>query len=367
MNTSWDSFVPPPALWDECLRILRPGGHLAAFAGSRTYDLMGISIRLAGFEIRDGLNWIFGSGMAHGQKVAAGIEKLAGPEEAVRWDGWNTALKPAHEPIVLARRPLSETSVARNTLAHGTGAINAGAVRTAHRSAADLDESSVKNRHGDFGTAHGLNHVYGNYATLGTRSNYDGSQGRFPTNVLLTHSATCQHLGQKEVPSDSHHPAARGPGGIGSTGHRGQSGLVERQASTETVDDYLCAPDCPIPALDDQSGRAKAVGGASRFFPTSEHDPLEDAVGFQYSAKAPPKERPVITTDTGEDIRHVSVKPLRIMDWLIRLLTPAGGTVLDPFAGSGTTLEAARAAGFSSIGIEREDDYIRLIEARLSR
>lgn len=90
MNTSWDSFVPPPALWDECLRILRPGGHLAAFAGSRTYDLMGISIRLAGFEIRDGLNWIFGSGMAHGQKVAAGIEKLAGPEEAVRWDGWNT-------------------------------------------------------------------------------------------------------------------------------------------------------------------------------------------------------------------------------------------------------------------------------------
>src|SRR5699024_916200 len=142
MGHDWDAFVPPPALWDECLRVLKPGGHLAAFAGARTYDLMGLSVRLAGFEIRDGLSWIYGSGMPHGQNMG----KSVGEE----WQGWNTSLKPAQEPIVLARKPLAETTVARNVITHGTGAINIDACRVEHRSDADMAESMGENRHADY-------------------------------------------------------------------------------------------------------------------------------------------------------------------------------------------------------------------------
>src|SRR5690625_5566811 len=183
MGKSWDAFVPPPAVWDECMRVLKPGGHMVVFAGSRTQDLMGLSIRLAGFEIRDSMAWLYGSGFPKSHDVSKAVDKLAGAErevigfrpkannsvtsrqhhgttedgrtvdgrdaekaaayqarggftltapatpEAQQWDGWGTALKPAFEPIVLARKPLAEKTVARNVLAHGTGAINVDACR----------------------------------------------------------------------------------------------------------------------------------------------------------------------------------------------------------------------------------------------
>lgn len=383
MGADWDAFVPPPALWDECLRVLKPGGHLAAFAGARTYDLMGLSIRLAGFEIRDGLSWIYGSGMPHGQNVA----KAVGED----WQGWNTSLKPAQEPIVLARKPLAETSVARNVIAHNTGAINVDACRIEHRSQADMAESVGKNRHADYGTAPGRNRVYGDYSTVESK-NYDGSQGRYPSNVILTHTSECQLVGQKSVKSDSHHPATRPSGGIGSTGHGGQSGLVERSPGTETVENWDCGAGCPVAEVDSQSGVSRSsggngvgygrsggiygaggeqgvaqnagglgdIGGASRFFLTTE-------ASFVYSAKAGAKERPVVARDDGETVRHVSVKPLKVMRWLVRLLTPPGGTILDPFAGSGATVEAAMLEGFESIGIEKEADYVDLIQVRIDR
>jgi site-specific DNA-methyltransferase (adenine-specific) len=156
MGKSWDSFVPPPAIWDECLRVLKPGGHLLAFAGTRTYDLMGISIRMAGFEIRDSIGWVYGSGFPKSLDVSKAINKAAGVEyeakpasgvgfmnssddgynttlnqlsqvgestpEAKQWQGWGTALKPALEPIVVARKPLIGT-VAENVLTHGTGGL----------------------------------------------------------------------------------------------------------------------------------------------------------------------------------------------------------------------------------------------------
>ena len=383
MGHDWDAFVPPPALWDECLRVLKPGGHLAAFAGARTYDLMGLSVRLAGFEIRDGLSWIYGSGMPHGQNMG----KSVGEE----WQGWNTSLKPAQEPIVLARKPLAETTVARNVITHGTGAINIDACRVEHRSDADMAESMGENRHADYGTKPGRNRVYGDFEMVESK-NYDGSQGRYPSNVLLSHGPDCQMVGAKSVKSDSHHPATRPAGGIGSTGHSGQTGLDEYSPGQETVEDWQCQPGCPVAEVDGQSGVTKSsggngvgygrsggiygaggeqgvaqnagglgdIGGASRFFPVSQ-------VPFAYSAKAGAKERPVITRDDGTEIRHVSVKPLAVMRWLVRLLTPPGGTILDPFAGSGTTVEAAMLEDFGVIGIEREADYIELIETRINR
>src|SRR5699024_8079036 len=169
MGKDWESFVPPPAVWEECMRVLKPGGHMAVFAGARTQDLMGLSIRLAGFEIRDTLGWIYGSGFPKSMDISKAIDKAAGAErevigskvtgnakqrtsatgefvdgnhggqqvvdvtapatpEAKRWDGWGTALKPAIEPIILARKPLDGT-VANNVLAHGVGGLNIDACR----------------------------------------------------------------------------------------------------------------------------------------------------------------------------------------------------------------------------------------------
>lgn len=315
MGAAWDDFVPPPAVWDECLRVLKPGGHLAAFSGGRTQDLMGLSIRLAGFDIRDSLAWMYGSGMPRGQEIGRAYRKAGDQEAAATWDGWNTSLKPAHEPIILARKPLAEKSALANLTVHGTGAMNTGACRIAHRNAADYAESVSKNQHGKYGTAQGGNSIYGDYTMLGTRDDYDGSKGRFPANVILSHTTDCTE------------PAAVGA-------------------------DWMCAPGCQIAVLDGQSGLDRSVGGASRFF---------------YCAKAGPKERPTYITADGKKILHTTVKPLAVMQWLVRLLTPAGGTVLDPFAGSGTTIEAAVLEGVDVIGIERETGYLPLIQQRIDR
>lgn len=268
MGKSWDAFVPPPAVWDECLRVLKPGGHMVVFAGSRTQDLMGLSIRLAGFEIRDSVAWLYGSGFPKSHDVG----KSTGDE---RYAGHGTALKPAFEPIVLARKPLAEKTVAKNVLAHGTGAIN-------------IDACRIKGEpieiHARTGNMTGANSMAG-VSTGSTGTGEFRTDGRWPANVLL-----------------DQHAAAW---------------------------------------VDEQSE------GASRFF---------------YTAKAPKSERPNV-----DGVQHETVKPLAIMRWLIRLVTPPGGTVLDPFAGSGTTIEAALIEGFESVGIELEADYLPLIQHRIDR
>lgn len=436
MGKDWDSFVPPPAVWDECLRALKPGGHLVAFAGSRTHDLMGLSIRMAGFEIRDGLAWLYGSGFPKSMDVSKAIDKLDAAEErrsraleftawirecgltagqidkatgtnmgshfttaatqpavatadlfdklrpllpevperieelvaqrtvesqnfkarevvgtriahdarksrlgftgptyggtgatreielttahtpeAQQWAGWGTAPKPAFEPVTLARKPL-EGTVAANVLKWGTGALNIDGCRIAHRNEADLAESAGKNRHADFDTKAGGNKVYGDYSMV-ERTNYDGTKGRWPANVILDESQAAALDEQSGVSKSS----------IGKP--RGAS-HGDGWGMTQTGAEY-----------DD-------AGGASRFF---------------YCAKAGNKERPVAPDGT----RHPTVKPLALMRWLVRLVTPPGGTVLDPFAGSGSTLEAAVLEGFDVVGVERESRYIPLIEQRLER
>lgn len=323
MGRRWDRFVPPPAVWDECMRVLRPGGHLAVFAGSRTVDLMGLSIRLAGFEMRDGIAaWLYGSGFPKSRNVGK-----AAAEAGRRWDGWGTALKPAHEPILIARKPLSGT-VAANVLEHGTGAINVNACRVG----AVTDDPRGMHR-----SQRGTSQAWEGGAFSGERTN--GSDGgRWPTNVTLAHHPGC---GPDESP---------GP----------------------------CVPGCQVAALDEQSG-------ASRFFPT-----------FRYQAKAPRQERVrawgascvcdarPLDPETGalppqwragtecsrcgrpaEFRGHKTVKPLALLEWLVRLLCRPGGTVLDPFAGSGTTGEAAGLVGCSAILFENDDHSALLIEQRL--
>ncbi|WP_312800935.1 DNA-methyltransferase [Corynebacterium variabile] len=363
MGADWDSFVPPPAVWAECLRVLKPGGHMAVFAGARTQDLMGLAIRLAGFEIRDTLGWIQGAGFPKSMDVSKAIDKAAGAEREVvgtrkkldsygqqagnnvygggpnhdglqaitipasdaarQWSGWGTALKPAIEPIILARKPLDGT-VAANVLAHGVGGLNIDGCRVSTDE--KLQGSTVRDdmRGGAYGS--------GAKPNPGDIADYaQNPAGRFPANVLLDEHAA------KEMDE--------------------QSGMSVSRANTKS--DERGAENSHIFASAslgrrDQSNSHNDSGGASRFFPV-----------FKYQAKAPKKERPVIVRENGTKIAHPTVKPLALMSWLVTLITPEGGTTLDPFAGTGTTLQAALDKGFNAIGVEQDEDYIQLIGERL--
>lgn len=280
MGKDWDSFVPPPAVWVECLRVLKPGGHMAVFAGSRTQDLMGLSIRLAGFEIRDTFAWITGEGFPKGQNVGAMLEK-AGDAAASRFDGWSTQLKPALEPVLVARKPIAGT-LSGNVSRWGTGAINTGGERVG---------SEVR-----------LNPSAGNVAggaafNMSAKGMPQGvapkeAVGRWPANVALDDPASAE---------------------------------MERQSV-----------------------------GASRYFHV-----------FRYQPKARKHERPIVTREDGTEVKHPTVKPLALMSHLVRLFTPPGGVVLDPFAGSGATIEAARNSGFRPIAIEQDAEYCDLIRERM--
>ena len=362
MGKDWDSFVPPPAVWEECMRVLKPGGHMAVFAGARTQDLMGLSIRLAGFEIRDTLGWIHSQGFPKGQDLGKIIDKKLGAErtevagrgwhirtgggsgvtighfaekyekgdatvgrevfapatsEAKRWTGWNSQLKPAIEPIILARKPLDGT-VANNVLAHGVGGLNIDACRVGTQVSGTRTNGSA-------------NDIYGDLSYTAGETWEPSAAGRFPANVLLDEHAA-KEMDKQSGWSPSNARKRKKPKGKKGDPSEFLGTLKGTGAGYEVSDS----------------------GGASRFFPV-----------FKYQAKAPKKERPVIEREDGTKIQHPTVKPVALMEWLVELIAPPGGVVLDPFAGSGTTLQAALNKGFTPIGIEQDADYIKLIEKRL--
>lgn len=384
MGRAWDAsgIAYSVDLWRECLRVLKPGGHLLAFGGTRTYHRLTCAVEDAGFEIRDEIAWLYGSGFPKSLNVSKAIDKAAGAEQEVvgprrrvdgkppghsalklyggnpdvdladlvitapatddakRWQGWGTALKPAHEPIVVARKPLAGT-VAANVLAHGTGALNIDGCRVesdgSHKRFGMITRRTTVSGDERIGPASGMYGAGSAYVP----TNHDG--GRWPTNVIMTHAAT----------PDGADACADG-----------------------------CVPGCPVAELDTQSGNVRSAGiydrgpvnssgpaainidrdgyrtgmyadsgGASRFFPV-----------FRYQAKAPTRERP-----KADGTAHPTVKPLELMRWLVRLVTPPSGLVLDPFVGSGTTAAAAIAEGARCFAIEQHDAYIPLIQQRLNR
>jgi DNA modification methylase len=413
----------------EVLRVLTPGAHLLAFGGTRTYHRMACAIEDAGFEIRDSLHWIYGSGFPKSLDVSKAIDKHLGATRPVvetipdRWagkgdvlqratqdvraeahitssataaaaaaDGWGTALKPAHEPVVVARKPLSEKTVAANVLEWGTGGLN-------------IDGCRVENEPGrQSGWSISGSKASGNSSMSGP--NYardpkpDDPAGRWPPNILLTHAADCQPAGTRRVkgsrvdkPRESDEMVSGYSGGLG--GHRPARGIGDVDGM-ETVQAWECADGCPVAGLDAQSGTLTSgtgavkhasakggtksasigaenrpegmpmlcygdTGGASRFYPQFTWDPDYD-FPFMYCAKASPSERPKV-----DGIAHPTCKPVALMRWLVRLVTPPGGIVLDPFAGTGTTAAACLEEGFSYVLIEREADYMKLIDQRLSR
>lgn len=327
-------------LWArECLRILKPGGYLLTFGGSRTWHRLAAAVEDAGFEIRDSIAWLYGSGFPKSMDVSKAIDKAAGADRepdaytganyrnavygrgmgggqtlgradpvtaaAAAWQGWGTALKPAFEPVVVARKPLHGT-VAANVLAHGTGALNIDGCRIG------TDPIEIHKRTENTTTASSMSGV-----STGSTGTGEYRAGRWPANVILDESQA-EALDQQSGTSTSK---------IGKP--RGSFAPGDGWGMTQTGAEY-----------DD-------VGGASRFF---------------YTAKADQSER-----ITHNGVAHPTVKPLDLMRWLVRLVTQPGGVILEPFAGSGTTIEAAIIEGFQVIGIEREADYLPLITQRINR
>lgn len=317
MGREWDALPPGLPFAAECLRVLKPGGHLLAFGGTRTHHRLACAIEDAGFEIRDSIAWLYGSGFPKSLDVSKAIDRRP---DAEHWQGWGTALKPAHEPIVTARKPLAGT-VAANVLEHGTGAINVDGCRVG-TSGATRAVDFVKKEDGrlerwDEGYRGGRNKIE------------EVAAGRWPPNVVLdeTQAAELDAQSGVSVSRAASMPIPKGHAFAGTT--YGGDGSANG-ASVRGHDD---------------------AGGASRFFPT-----------FRYEPKAPSTERP-----RDELTAHPTVKPLDLMRWLVRLVTPPGGTVLDPFAGSGTTAEACVIENFKCITIEREDTYLPLVVARLTK
>jgi len=352
MGKVWDGgdIAFRPETWAAVLRVLKPGGHLVAFGAPKNYHRLACAIEDAGFEIRDSLMWLFGSGFPKSHDVAKGIDKQAGVErevigtekvrdirngngrglgdginaasrdgpvymqreltepatpEAAQWQGWGTALKPAFEPIILARKPLIGT-VAANVLAHGTGAINVDGCRVG-----DNAGWSYPNGRGGSGW-HGRESLAGNL-----HEPMAASKGRWPANIV--------HDGSDEVlagfPDSKGQLARVGP-------EHGPKGSVN------TYGDYG-----PRDAFEPRGDS----GSAARFF---------------YCAKASKADR--------AGSKHPTVKPIALMRWLCRLITPPGGLILDPFAGSGTTGQAATEEGFNAVLIEREVEYQADIRRRLN-
>jgi DNA modification methylase len=333
----------------EALRVLKPGAHLLAFSGTRTYHRMACAIEDAGFEIRDQIGWCYGSGFPKSHDVSKGIDRLAGAEReivasrkklesygpnevygsgpnhggiqlitapateaAIQWQGWGTALKPAWEPIVLARKPLSESSIAANVLKHGTGGINVDGCRVG------VDTSDLAMMQGRSGKR-----TSGNlYPSRGNGESWEPqSAGRWPANLI--------HDGSEEVVS-GFPDVGKSSGGCGDASKKtALAGHVYGDYSGET--------------LGQNAGGLGDSGSAARFF---------------YTAKA----------DTNDRLgsKHPTVKPIDLIQYLARLITPRGGTIIDPFAGTGTLGEAAFREGFEAVLIEREPEYQADIERRMA-
>lgn len=408
MGKKWDYDVPSQEIWEECMRVLKPGGHLLSFTGSRTYHRMAVRIEDAGFEIRDQIMWIYGSGFPKSHNIGKAVDKLQGNEREVvgkkidlssgkpmsarqakagngkninegwdrpwraddkhcedmtlltkgtsEWEGWGTALKPAHEPIVMARKPLSEKTVAENVLKWGTGGINIDDSRI------ETDETITNHsRSAESSVSKGK---YGDSSEQKTHQTDGQTLGRFPANLIFDEEAG-KLLDEQSGTSKS----------TGGSGEKSKGGLGKQIYGKYKNETHAT-----------NAGGLGDSGGASRFFycpKTSKRDRNEGldhldgkqigtynahssdlknyggsslgAASMSGNNKMPQPKRNF----------HPTVKPTDLMLYLIRLITPNGGTTLDPFMGSGSTGKAAVRGGFDFIGMEMETDYMEIAKARI--
>jgi site-specific DNA-methyltransferase (adenine-specific) len=377
MGKKWDSsgIAYSVELWQQCLRVLKPGGHLLSFGGTRTYHRVAVAIEDAGFELRDSIAWLYGSGFPKSLDVSKAIDKQAGAErevlgrnpnsreqatkentlyesgtvgktafdtapstpEAQQWQGWGTALKPAFEPVIVARKPI-EGTVANNVLKWGTGGLNIDGSRIAgDKPSVPQPSLGVNERitYG-FGTGEGRN---------GEMS--DNTQGRWPANIILD-PYTAELLDEQSGQTSS------------------KQGLMGNGTRSEGWNLNTAEP--TVRGHNDS-------GGASRFFYVAKaskrdrNEGLDDLDAQRHSdrelADGVGGNNPRNRTNQAKQNFHPTVKPTSLMEYLIKLVTPPNGTVLDPFTGSGSTGKAAILQGFDFIGIEMTEEYLPIIEGRL--
>ena len=327
MGKRWDYDVPGVDTWVECLRVLKPGGHLLAFAGTRTQHRMAVRIEDAGFEIRDMIAWVYGSGFPKSHNLDGD------------WQGWGTALKPALEPITVARKPLADT-VAANVLVHGTGALNIDACRvTPTGEGRDRsDEDSQEKRYANSGSTKFS-------AKPGVRGG--DPLGRWPANLV--------HDGSDLVRASFPDSA-------------GQQGDLKSHAKCRQSPNGIFGG--MRPALD-HSARVEADKSAARFFYCAKasradrNDGLAAGEQPAVAAGATMRERENADWPKRNGNHHPTVKPTDLMAYLLRLVTPPGGTALDPFMGSGSTGKAAMREGFEFIGCELDPEYLAIAKVRI--
>ena len=337
MGKKWDYDVPSSELWVEVMRVLKPGGHLLSFAGSRTYHRMAVNIEDAGFEIRDQIMWVYGVGFPKSHNIGKSVDKLQGNEREVigkgqmgrnltrnghkgdmaidelhqapiepiitkgssPYEGWGTALKPAHEPIVVARKPLSEKTIAKNVLEWGTGGINIDGCRVG------TEPIHINGGGGGKGTGWGKKEEIN-----------EERVGRFPANFI--------HDGSDEATA-----------GLGDKARYFYTAKASKKDRNEGLEDF-------------EEKAYKMNSTPKRQF----IDGVQQSVDFTT--------KPL----TNKNV-HPTVKPTALMQYLVRLVTPVGGTVLDPFMGSGSTGKACVLEGFDFIGIELDTEYCKIAQARI--
>jgi DNA modification methylase len=398
MGKSWDStgIAYSVEMWAEALRVLKPGGHLLAFSGSRTYHRMACAIEDAGFEIRDQIMWLYGSGFPKSHNVSKGIDKAAGAVREVvgtktlggnaaqstkekggtyasntnsigvksievpittaatpaaqQWEGWGTALKPAHEPIVLARKPFAGT-VANNVLQHGTGALN-------------IDGSRVGAEGGFAGAGAGAGagaRVFGNGLNGSFAKPVEGL-GRWPANVI--------HDGSDEVVDGFPDTGKSRSALIGTGGSDKGNSIYGKYADIQSVRGH-----------DDNGGSAARFFYCAKANKRDRNEGLDGFAGKEIGGKGNGLARTCATcgasvldgcqcpdrtfTNPTRANHHPTVKPVDLMRYLVKLITPPGGVVLDPFMGSGSTGKGAVLEGFNFVGIEQDADYLDIARARI--
>ena len=325
MGKNWDHGIPGVPFWAEALRVAKPGCHLLAFGGTRTFHRLACAIEDAGWEIRDTLMWVYGSGFPKSHN-------LKGEHE-----GWGTALKPAWEPIIMARKPIEDT-VAANVQKWGCGAINVDGCRV-EGVPPSVPQPSFNS---PTGAVYGFKCGEGRSGVMS-----QASKGRWPANLLHDGSEEVLELfpetatwqGKRTKPGTGYVFNGHGDKPIGHIGRLGDSGSAARF--------FYCA----------KASRAEREAGcegmAERFLAT-----MGDGIGAREHNESQP-------TAWAKN-HHPTVKPLALMRYLVRLVTPPGGTVLDPFMGSGTTGMAAKQEGFEFIGIEKEKEYVEIAERRMA-
>lgn len=360
LDNDWE--IPSVAVWKDCYRILKPGGYLLSFAGTRTFDIMSMGIRAAGFENRDTiaaefgpaiLQWIQAQGFPKNHDPSAAIDKILGfkredrevpvSEEAKQWDGWGTALKPSWEPILVFRKPISEKTVARQVLKTGTGAMNIDGCR--------IGSGEVLSGGGGKLWSH-----YRDDKLEKAAPKVNEGDGRWPLNVVFVHSDGCLKIGTKKVPArtlfrfdDGMKPFGEGAGHSFTTTQMGDAD------GNEEIPVYKCIESCPVAKLEAQSNDSSG-DGIARCYAQFEVD-----APFQFTRKANKME----ATLRGEiENNHPTKKPLALMRYLVRLVTQPGGVVLDPYCGSGTTCAAAIEEGLHFVGAERDPGHFKTAQLR---